>query len=140
MRYFCGVLANGDAGGGRVADDLVVHVGDVHDVLQLVAALPQEAAQQFDDDEGAEVADVAVVVNRGPAGVHADGVVFQRVELLDFGGQSIEELKRHKFAGSGEASIVARERLSAVSSSRCPGVNECDGDLSTVTGFHFGGG
>ena len=91
-----GVLLHGDAVARGVADDLVVHVGDVHDVLQLVAALLQEAAQRVDDDEGAEVADVPVVVHRGTAGVHADQVVFQRMELLDFPGQSVEELKRHE--------------------------------------------
>ena len=91
------VLLHGDAVARGIADDLVVHVGDVHDVLQLEAALLQKAAQRVDDDEGAEVADVAVVVHRGTAGVHADQVVFQRVELLDFAGQGVEKLKRHGF-------------------------------------------
>ena len=78
-----------------VADDLVVHVRDVHDVLQLVAALLQETPQGVDHDECAEIADVPVVVNRRPASVHADQVVFQRVELFDLAGQGIEKLKRH---------------------------------------------
>ncbi len=76
-----------------VADDLVFDVGNVHDVLELVAALLQEAAQHVHGDEGAEVADVSVVVNRGPASVHADQVVFERVELLDFAGKGIKEMK-----------------------------------------------
>ena len=86
------VLLHGDAVAGGVADDLVVHVGDVHDVLQLEAALLQKAPQRVDDDEGAEVADVSVVVDRGTAGVHADQVVFQWMELFDLAGQSVEKL------------------------------------------------
>ena len=92
-----GVLLHGDAIARGIADDLVVHVGDVHDVLQLVAALLQEAPQRVDHDEGAEVADVAVVIHRGTAGVHADQVVFQWMKLLDLAGQGIEKLKRHEF-------------------------------------------
>ena len=83
LGVFLGVLLHGDAIASGIANDLVVHVGDVHDVLQLVAALLQEAAQGVDDDEGAEVADVSVVVDRGTASVHADQVVFQRAEFLD---------------------------------------------------------
>ena len=103
-----GVLLDTDAVARRVADDFVIHVGDVHHVLQLVAALQQEAPQRVHHDEGAEVADVSVVVNRWPAGVHADQVVFQRAELLDFCGQSVKELKRHRAfsRASGESSIV----------------------------------
>ena len=69
--YFAVYSLHGQPSRAGIANDLVVHVGDVHHVIQLEAALPQEAAQQIDDDEGAEVADVSVVVDRGPAGVHA---------------------------------------------------------------------
>ena len=87
-----GVFLHGDAVAGGVADDLVLDVGDVHDVLELVAALLEEAAQHVNRDEGAEVADVSVVVNRWAASVHADQVVFEGTELFDFAGQSIEKL------------------------------------------------
>ncbi len=53
----------------RVADDLVVDVGDVHDVFDGDALLAEKAAQHIDVQEGAEVADVAVVVDGGPAGI-----------------------------------------------------------------------
>ena len=89
-----GVVGDGHALLHGIADDLVVDVGDIHDVLQLVSALQQEAAQHIDRDEGAEVADMAVVVNREPAGIHADEVVL-RGEFLDFAGERVIELKRH---------------------------------------------
>ena len=95
--YFAVYSLHGEALLRGVADDLVVHVGDVHHVLQLEAALLEEAPQGVDDDEGAEVADVAVVVDRGPAGIHADQVIFQGMKLFDLAGQSIEKLKRHAF-------------------------------------------
>ena len=65
------VLGDGDALRGGVADDLVVDVGDVHDVLDGDALLLEKAAQEIDVQEGAEVADVAVVVDGGAAGVEA---------------------------------------------------------------------
>ena len=70
-----GVLLHADAVAGGVADDLVVDVGDVHDVAHGVSTLPEKSAQQVDGDEGAEVADVSVVVDGGAAGVHADFAV-----------------------------------------------------------------
>ena len=69
------VLLHREAGSSRVADDLVVHVGDIHDVFDLVSAKAQIAGQQIDRDEGSKVADVAVVVDGWSAGVHADFVV-----------------------------------------------------------------
>ena len=72
-----------------VADDLVVHVGDVHDVAHAEPALQQEAAQNIDGNKGAEVADVAVVIDRGPAGIHANFVALQGMKLFDFAGQRV---------------------------------------------------
>ncbi len=68
-----GVVADGGVGGEGVADDLVVDVGDVHDVLGGDALLVEEAAEDVDVEKGAEVADVAVVVDGGAAAVHAEG-------------------------------------------------------------------
>ncbi len=50
---------------GEVANDLVVYVGDVHDVAIRHSRQLEEPTENV-DDEGSEVADVAVVVNRGP--------------------------------------------------------------------------
>ena len=76
------VLADGNARRRGVADDLVVHVGDVHDVADLHARELQEAAQHVDLQKGAEVADVAVVVNRRPAGVHPQRLAVGGDELV----------------------------------------------------------
>jgi hypothetical protein len=50
-----GVLGDGDAGGGGVADDLVVDVGDVHDVVDGDSLLADEAAEHVGVEEGARV-------------------------------------------------------------------------------------
>ena len=44
--------------GRGVANDLVVHVGDVHHVVHLIAAAQQPAAQNVLESEGPQVADV----------------------------------------------------------------------------------
>ena len=64
--------AMGTCGVAGVADDLVVYVGDVHDVVDGDSLLADEAAEDVDVEEGAEVADVAVVVDGGAAAVHAE--------------------------------------------------------------------
>ncbi len=53
---------------GGVADDLVVDVGDVHDVVDAETGEQEGAAEDVDVEEGAEVADVAVEVVDGGAG------------------------------------------------------------------------
>ncbi len=89
------VLLDGDAVASGVANDLVIHVGDVHDVAHVVSTLPQEAVKKIDGDECAEVADVAVVVNGGPAGIHADSVVIDRMEVFDLAGKRVIETDGH---------------------------------------------
>ena len=61
--------------GRGVADDLVVHVGDVHHVIELESIGAEALAEEIDEGEGAEIADVCEVVDGGAAGVHADGIV-----------------------------------------------------------------
>ena len=67
-----------DAGRGGLGDDAVVHVGEVHHLDDLEAARAQEAAQDVLEDEGAEIADVGEVVDRGTAGVDAHLARVQR--------------------------------------------------------------
>ena len=88
----------------RIADDLVIHVSDVHDVLELEAALAQEAPQDIHGDKGAEVADVAVVVDRGAAGVHANVIVRGRSEFFHLAGKRVVKAKR-------QTEIVAKDRV-----------------------------
>lgn len=51
----------------------VAHVGDVHDVVHLVAVVLQGADQEVFENVGAEVADVGEVVHRGATTVHTHG-------------------------------------------------------------------
>ena len=57
------------------------HVGDVDNMLYLVPERKQQPLEHVLKYIGAEIADVRVVVHRGTAAVHADGVV-QGHELL----------------------------------------------------------
>src|SRR5580704_8510496 len=54
------VLADGYPGSRGVTDDLVVDVGNVHDVAGGDSLQPEEAAQHVDLEKGPEVTDVAV--------------------------------------------------------------------------------
>ena len=88
--FFC-VLADGDAFDGGILDDAVVHVGEIHDVEETIAAGAQVAAEDVLEDEGAEVADVREVVDGGAAGVHADFARMNRVERFERVGESVVE-------------------------------------------------
>ncbi len=91
-----GVDVDGEIDGGRVADDLVIDVGDVHDVLRGDALLMEETAEDVDMEKGAEVADVAVVVDRGAAAVHAEGGGADGREGLDGAAEGVEQIEcRH---------------------------------------------
>ena len=93
--YLRGVLVDGLVRGGGVADDLVLDVGDVHHVVELEAARREPAAQDVLKSEGPQVADVDVVVDRRPAGVHAHHVAVQRGEGLHFLGEGVVETQGH---------------------------------------------
>ena len=69
------VLLHANAGLCGIANDLVVHIGDIHDVSNFESTLAKEATENVNGDKGAEVADMAVVVHGGTAGIHADLVV-----------------------------------------------------------------
>ena len=101
------VLADGLAGGCGVADDLVVDVGDVHDVVQGEAVEAGGAAEDVDVQEGAEVADVAVVVDGGAAAIEAQGVAVGGEERLVFSGEGIEEFEGQGYGFfRGESSLL----------------------------------
>jgi len=55
----------------------------------------QEPAKDVNRQEGAEVADVAVVVNRGAAGIHAEGFAVCGEKFVDSAGQGVEEAEGH---------------------------------------------
>ena len=74
-----------------VANDFVVDIRDVHDVVERKARRAQPAPQEIVEDEGPEVADVREVVDGGTAGVHLDGLAFQRFERLHLLGERVVE-------------------------------------------------
>ena len=92
---YCCTLTPAWAG---VADDFVIHVGDVHYVLHFVSALAQKTIEKVDGYEGAEIADVAVVIDGWSAGVHADVVTVDRMEVLDLAGEGVIEAQWHRGA------------------------------------------
>jgi hypothetical protein len=92
LHEFLGVVANGQARGGGVGDDAVVDVGEVHDVMHFEAAELEEAAENVLKDEGAVIADVRVVVDRGAASVHADFAGLLRDEGLGLAGEGVVEV------------------------------------------------
>ncbi len=100
---FGGVVLYAEAFLGGFADDFVVHVGNVHDVADLIAALQQKAMQDVHGDNGAKVADVHVVINRGTAGIHADFVGLSGSERLELSGERIVETKSHRRGVDGTA-------------------------------------
>src|SRR5215467_11807866 len=65
-------------------DNLVVHVGDVHDVMNGVSLELQKTTDQVPKDEGAPIADVGEIVHGGAAAVHANFLTcrIQRHEFL----------------------------------------------------------
>src|SRR5207248_591432 len=75
--------------GHGVADDLVVDVGDVHDVVEPHAAEPQPAAKNVVEGEGAEISDMGETVDGWSARVHAHGVVPGGGKLFHLVRQSI---------------------------------------------------
>ena len=76
-------------------DDLIVHVGDVHHVLQLQAEEPRGAPEHVNMQEGAEVADVSVVVHGGAATVKTQSVSVGSEHGLQLAAHGVEELKIH---------------------------------------------
>ena len=90
-----GELVDGLVRGRGVADDLVLHVGDVHHVVEREAARAQHAPQDVLKGEGPQIADVDVVVDGGSAGVHAHDVVMKRSEDLRLLREGVIEPQGH---------------------------------------------
>ncbi len=105
-RKFVRELVGRDAAFGRAADDLVVNVGNVTNEHNFVARRFEPAADHVEGDERAAVADVAVVVDRHAADVHAHAPGFNRFERLLFSGKSRINRKRH----DSPASLAATRR------------------------------
>src|SRR5437762_2238480 len=75
--------------GGEMA-----HVGDVHDVRNVIAVPFQHPPEQVLEQESAEVADVLVVVNRRAAGVEPDRTGLECLEAAQAARIVVVELER----------------------------------------------
>jgi len=77
-------------------------------VLDGDALLSDEAAEDVDVKEGTEVADVAVVVDSGAAGVDAQGLAVGGREGFDRAAEGVEELEAARLRiGAGCDCLVA---------------------------------
>ncbi len=83
LNEFLGVVADTHPSGSGICDDAVVHVRQVHDVVQFESAKLQEPPQDILKHERAVIPDMRVVVHRRPAGVHAHFARFLRNEILN---------------------------------------------------------
>ena len=74
------------------ADDLVLHIGDVHDVFHGEALELQVAPDQIRKDKRPEVTDVREVVNGRAAAIHADGFSdgIEGTKFLNGAGQRVK--------------------------------------------------
>ena len=105
-RVFASLAARGD--------DLVVHVGEVHDVTHLVALVFQVAADEIEHDRRHRVPDVCVRIDGGAANVHPHFAGFQGLERFFFTRQGVVDDQRHvchliaEGRRHGRASSVAR--------------------------------
>jgi len=91
-----GIVADWNARGGGVADDLVVHIRDVHDVANRGPSELEETAQDVYLQEGAKVADVAVIVDRRSACVHAQRLAVHGDEIVQSSCECVEKADRHR--------------------------------------------
>ena len=68
------------------------HIGDVHDPLYIVAAVPQVFFQHILHDVGAQIADMGKVVHGGAAGIHLHDVRVVGHKFLFFVAQTVIKL------------------------------------------------
>ena len=100
-------LANRDLQAPRPGDDLVVHVGEVHDESHLELGVFQVPANHVEGDGGPGMAEVAVVVNRYPAHVHADVARLPRFEGLLPPREGVVDLNGHAiFSSKGMRGLI----------------------------------
>src|ERR1700730_11834783 len=95
LDVFLGELVDRLAVLGRLLDDAVLDIGQIHHLRDAVPLLQQDSSQQVLEEEGPEVPDVGIVVDRWAAGVHPNMTRFDRLELLDPTIHRVVEAHRH---------------------------------------------
>ena len=79
----------------RAGDDLVIHIGEVLHEADLITVGLEHPPHDVKDDVAARMADVADVVRRDAADIHANGAGFDRLERLDAAGERIVDAEGH---------------------------------------------
>ena len=79
---------------GRLLDDPVLDIGQVHHLGDAVSLLEQDPPQQVLEEKGPEVTDVSVIVNGRAAGIHPDVPHFDRLELFHLPTHRVVEAHR----------------------------------------------
>jgi hypothetical protein len=74
-----------------IANDFVVHVGDIHDVADVVSTLAEKAVKKIDSDKCTKITDVSVIVDGRPAGIHPDAISVDGMEVFNLAGKSVIE-------------------------------------------------
>ena len=92
LDIFLADFRRGHAFLSRLVDDLVVHVGEVLDEVDLLAAVLEVLAHRVEDDERARVADVEIVIDRRAADVHVDDTFLLRDEFFFSSCQCVIDL------------------------------------------------
>src|SRR5690606_16472693 len=88
-----------DALGVGPVDDLVIDIGEVLDVVDLVASMLEVASDHVEQDVRHDVPDVRRLVYRDAADIHADLTGLDCLEGLDRSGESVVD--RDVVPGSG---------------------------------------
>ena len=77
--------------GRRGLDDLVVDVGEVHDVKDVITAGLEPSPEEVDKQERPEVADVGVVIDRGATRIESGLRRRDRLERFDPASEGVIE-------------------------------------------------
>src|ERR1700694_202554 len=78
----------------RLLDDAIFDIGEVHHLRDAVPLLEEDPAQEILEEEGAEVADVGIVVDGRAARVHPNLAWFDRCEFFELTAHRVVQAQR----------------------------------------------
>ncbi len=109
--HLVGQLADGDAALDRAADDLVVDVGDVAHVGHAQTAAPEPALHHVEGHHHPGMADVAQVVDRHAAHVHAHMAGLDRGKVFQCTRQRVVDAQTHRECQSMSGNLQLPPRV-----------------------------
>jgi len=95
LYVFLSVFLKGNALRSAVADGFIIYIGDVLRLGDFEAFELEIAAQNIFEDISPEIADVRIVINRGPAGVDLHFAGDKGDEFLFAAGEGVVEVEGH---------------------------------------------